>query len=1378
MISTRSRGAAAVLSPLFAVALAATLTTSLAPSRAQAQNQPRTVRPVARDGHVLNLDFESGDLRDWTPSGNAFDKQPVRGDLVSKRRSDQKSNHQGEFWVGGFEIQGDDGVGTLTSAPFKVTHRWASFLLAGGRWQETRVELIRADDNLTFYPVNAGNEDETLRPVVVDMERHIGREFYIRLIDERKGHWGHLNFDHFVFHEGNDRPKLAGEMDPRTIVPPPPVDVVKFAGVKPEEAVAAMALPQGFKATLFAAEPDVRQPIAMAIDARGRVWVAQGFTYPVRAAEGQGKDSIVIFEDTNNDGRADKRTVFAEGLNLVSGLEVGFGGVWVGAAPYLLFIPDRNGDDKPDAPPQVLLDGFAYQDTHETLNTFTWGPDGWLYGCHGVFTHSNVGKPGASNSERTRINAGIFRYHPTRHKFEIFAEGTSNPWGIDFDEHGQLWAEACVIPHLWHVIQGARYQRQAGQHFNPFTFDDIKQSADHVHYAGSQGPHAGNGRSDAAGGGHAHAGLMVYQGDNWPAAYRGKIFIGNIHGQRINMDVPEPRGSGFVGRHGQDFLNFNDRWSQVINFRTGPDGGVHFIDWYDDNQCHHNNAEGHDRTNGRMYKVFYGEPKKPAIADVSRLDMGRLIDLATNGDYWHSRAALLRLYALPREYQLSADTVRSLTRVINTASHSAQRLRALWTLNAVGGLSEEVALPLLKNSAPNVVGWTIQLIAEDGEVSTRALEEFKTLARETTSPVVRLYLTSAIQRLRLEQRWDVLAGLLSHAEDADDHNLPLMYWYAFEPMATVDANRMLAMALETKVPNILTFSVRRIAAMEGEAPLAALTANLARVEDDGKRLAILRGVNAALRGRRSVAMPKGWEAVEQKLSRSNSEAIRSQVRALAVTFGSKPALASLRQTLTDPRADVNERQSALDSLLNVRAVGLAPVLQQLLADEKLRGSALRGLAAYDDPKTPEAIFQHYRSFGATEKKDALATLASRAEYAKALLFVVQGGHDVLSPKDISADIVRQLRNLQDPEIDKVVEKVWGIVRSTPQDKLKRIADLKAVIARTNLPPADVNHGRLLFAKTCAQCHVLFGAGGQVGPDITGANRSDLQYVLENVVDPNAVIPIDYQAWVLDTKDGRTVVGLLKKQDDKAVTLVTNTETLVVPRDEVKTLRVSKTSMMPEGLLDTFPEKDVRDLIAYVRSPSQVPMAATPESARDFFNGKDLAGWDGDKEVWSVQNGEIVGRTEKGLKQNNFLKSQVELTDFRLVVKMKLVPNEANSGIQFRSEPFEGHEMRGPQADAGAGWWGKLYEENGRGILVDKDFAAFVNKNDWNTYEILAVGSKVRTALNGHVCVDVDDPRLSRKGVIGLQVHSGGPTEVRFKDVELELNPKFELKTAK
>jgi putative membrane-bound dehydrogenase-like protein len=562
----------------------------------------------------LNLDFEKGSLADWTAHGEAFRGQPVEGDAVHRRRGDMHSNHAGRFWVGTYEIGGDAPRGTLTSAPFRVTKPFASFLVGGSSRPETRVELIRPDSGNVVFRAS-GNDAEDMERVAVDLSEHMGQEIAIRVVDDLSMGWAHVNFDDFRLHES--RPAVSPRRQP--LAP----DSFEHAGLGPEEAARVMTVPPGFHVTLFAGEPDVVQPIAMAIDDRGRVWVAEAYSYPRRVPDDQARDRILVFEDTDGDGRFNTRTVFADHLNLVSGLEIGFGGVWVGAAPYLLFIPDRDGDLRPDGPPQVLLDGWAMEDTHETLNTFTWGPDGWLYGCHGVFTHSRVGKPGTTAESRTPINAGIWRYHPARQVFEVFAHGTSNPWGIAFDARGQMLITACVIPHLYHVAQGGRYERQAGQHFNPYTYDDIKTIADHRHYLGTN-PHGGNGRSDAAGGGHAHAGALIYLETAWPAEYRGSLFMNNIHGARINRDVLRPSGSGFVGSHAPDFLLAHDAWSQIVHLEAGPDGSVFMIDWYDKNQCHHKEVDSHDRSNGRIFKVAYGHGKAAPL-DLRKLDDRSLV---------------------------------------------------------------------------------------------------------------------------------------------------------------------------------------------------------------------------------------------------------------------------------------------------------------------------------------------------------------------------------------------------------------------------------------------------------------------------------------------------------------------------------------------------------------------------------------------------------------------------------------------------------------------------------------------------------------------------------------------------------------------------------
>jgi putative membrane-bound dehydrogenase-like protein len=1327
--------------------------------------QPSTgILPVGADGKPLNFDFETGTLKDWIAEGEAFLNQPIKGDTVAARRADMKSQHQGNYWIGTFERGGDQPQGTLTSVAFKVTHAWASFLVGGGPWPETCVELVRSDTKEVFSRTSAF-EQENMRRVAVDLKPHLGQEIFIRLVDHHAGHWGHINFDDFRFH--TEKPDL-----PPQPTPPAP-DLYPHSGLKPDEAAKAMTVPEGFSVTLFAGEPDVFQPIAMCLDDRGRVWIAEAYCYPQKRAERDAGDRIVIFEDTNGDGRFDKRTVFMEGLNLVSGLEVGYGGVWIGAAPQLMFVPIAEGQDRPAGSPQILLDGWHYEDTHETLNTFTWGPDGWLYGCHGVFTHSRVGKPGTPNNKRTPINAGVWRYHPTKHIFEVFAEGTSNPWGLDFDAHGQMFIEACVVPHVFHMVQGGRFFRQAGNHFNPYTYADIPTIADHLHWQGAN-QWAGNNISSSMGGGHAHCGLMIYQGGAWPEQYNGKLFMGNIHGHRFNMDILHPKGSGFVASHGADFVQANDAWARFINLRYGPDGNVYFIDWYDKQACHLHDINVWDRTNGRIYKLSYRGTRTVTGVDLAKKSDQELVELQMSPNEWYVRHARRLLAERAEAAKAAGDPERikkvheALTQIVLTHNDPIPRLHALWALHGTGGLTENLALKTLDDQDPYVRAWTIQLALQDHTASDALMAKLQTLATSDPSPVVRLYLASGLQRLPLDQRWHILAALVAHQEDQQDHNLPLMYWYAAEPLGAADPARGLDLALQSRISEILPFMVRRIASSGTPQAIALLVGALGKARATDVQLALLGGLNEALKGRRRVAMPEGWPDVFTSINSSNNAEVRSQALKLAVTFGDSAALDKMRQILLDRHAERDQRSSALEALLIAGDRSLSEALRNLLADADLRGAALRGLAAYDDPATPPAILTLYPALGPAEKRDAVNTLASRAVYARVLLGAVADKKIPVS--DIPADLVRQLRNLKDKDLDRQIAEVWGIVRATPADKAREMARYRKLLTASYQPPRDLELGRAIFAKTCQQCHTLYGVGGKVGPDITGSNRGNLDYLLENILDPSAVIPKEYAVTLIELKNGRIVTGIVREQTPAAITAVTATETLTIPRGDVETLTPSNTSMMPDDQLKPFSDQEVRSLFAYLQSPKQVPILATADNAKDLFNGKDLTGWMGDPKLWKVENGEIVG-TSPGISRNEFLKSLMTATDFRLTLKVKLVPNKENSGVQFRSEALPDGEVRGPQADIGVGWWGKLYEENGRGIIWDRSGEPYVKPDQWNEYEIVAQGSRVKTFINGQACVDLDDQKISRRGLFAFQIHAGGPMEVRFKDLKLEVPAK-------
>ena len=803
-----------------------------------------------QSGRALNLDFEDGTLDGWTASGDAFEL--VKGEMPLGR-AQKSAGHGGAYWVSSAP-GGSARKGTLTSAPFRVTHPYASFLVSGGAFTSTRVEVVAAGESEPIYSIS-GFDRPAMRPAVVDLRAHSGKDIFVRLVDDeagaptavyiRENPWAHISFDRFRFHES--RPFFPTEVTPSDASTLPPVDPVLHAGLSGEEAAAAMVVPRGFSVTLAASEPDVMRPIAFALDDRGRLWVAEAHTYPARLLGDEGRDRILILEDTNGDGRLDSRKVFTDGLNLVSGIEVGFGGVWVGAAPYLLFIPVDEATDRPSGPPRVMLDGWGYQDTHEMLNTFTWGPDGWLYGTHGVFTRSNVGRPGAPESERQPLNGAIWRFHPTKHVFEVFAEGYSNPWGLDFNDYGHAFTTACVIEHLYHVVQGARYTRQDGKHFNPHIYEDIRTIADHVHWVGRKGPHAGNNRSSAAGGGHAHAGAMIYLGgDGWPREYRDAIFMNNIHGHRANTDRLQRKGSGYTASHGPDFLLANDAWSQMLNFRYGPDGSVHAIDWYDKNQCHSGNPAVHQKTLGRIFKIRHSSDRW-VQTDLRKLPSSALVDLQLHRNDWYVRHARRIL----QERGPDPGVHARLERMLREQTDVTRKLRALWALHVTGGLADRALIDLLAHDNEYVRGWAVYLLAEGEDPPDAALREFARLARQDASALVRLYVASALQRVPVEKRWDILAGLMAREEDAGDHNLPLMVWYSAEAVADLDMPRALTLAEESKLPRLFAFMTRRIASAGTRDALRVLAERLARTDNPAHQAELVKGLNLILESRKS-----------------------------------------------------------------------------------------------------------------------------------------------------------------------------------------------------------------------------------------------------------------------------------------------------------------------------------------------------------------------------------------------------------------------------------------------------------------------------------------------------------------------------------------------
>src|SRR5438093_313527 len=618
----------------------------------------------------------------------------------------------------------------------------------------------------------------------------------------------------------------------------------------PEQTQRKFKVPTGFEVRFFAGEPEVVNPVAMTWDERGRLWVLELYEYPKGAPKGQkGRDRIKILEDTDADGKADKVTVFADGFSLATGLALGNGGVYLGVAPDLLFLEDTNGDDKADKT-TVLKTGFGMEDRHELLNGFAWGPDGWLYMTHGVFTHSKVRDPSpvaasrqsAANSPEgqsaslardaatnehdpdgfgVQMDAALARYHPLTKKFEVFADGTSNPWGVDWNERGDAFVSACVIHHLFHMAPGGQYNRQGGTWANPYGYvgdlpsKGLPAIVDWRHYRA------------------AHSGICIYQGDQWPAPWRGLGFLGNIHQSAINCDRLTPVGSTYraekesqlLGPSKGDwevgagnFLVCDDHWFRPVSTQTGPDGALWIADWYDKYPCYQNaqaDPEGVDRELGRIWRVVWvGDQPGKVVAsrpdpemDLQKRSLAELAELLEHQNIWQRRNAQ-RLIAERRDPLLTHTLHYRESRVHELAKKGKTpevRLSAVWTLHCAGALEDEMLDAYAKDPAPAVRAWVARLIGERGYPFGDAMKRLSRLALDPNASV-RLAVAAAARQFvsgsltvdtppAIPLNEVVTGGVLSDLHkspiDPNDPVFPFIYWMALEPIVAFDAGHPL-----------------------------------------------------------------------------------------------------------------------------------------------------------------------------------------------------------------------------------------------------------------------------------------------------------------------------------------------------------------------------------------------------------------------------------------------------------------------------------------------------------------------------------------------------------------------------------------------------------
>ncbi len=992
----------------------------------------------------------------------------------------------------------------------------------------------------------------------------------------------------------------------------------------PAEALAALKMPDGFRATLFASEPDVRNPIAMAWDARGRMWVAENYTYaerPKRFDLGL-RDRVLIFEDKNNDGHFSSRKVFTDDVQMLTSVEVGRGGVWLMCPPQLLFIPDRNGDDVPDGPPEVVLDGFtvAQDNYHNYANGLRWGPDGWLYGRCGHSCPGRLGVPGTPDAQRVQIKGGVWRFHPERKVVEVLTHGTTNPWGHDWDRHGEGFFINTVTGHLWHLIPGAHLV-DSNPTLNPSVYSRLDTIADHWHFDKKGGRKAlSDDTAHSLGGGHAHIGMMIYQADQWPADFRDKLFTLNMHGRRTNVDRLERSGSSYVGRHEPDVFPSSDPWFRGLEISTGPDGSGYILDWSDIGECHE--ATGVHRTSGRIFKITYdgsrrgneagtlqrgekisppphvvgyekgGTPRLPNFNDLTNFTTEGAERLLRNPNVWFERQCRERIAAGARPAGLGA----MLARMLDGESDVVLRLRALWSLNLTGELTRERLVKLLHEKDEHLRVWAIRLLTDrlplDGitaphpaAVSTLDRElarELLTLAKNDPSGLVRLTLSSTLQRLPVSSRAEIAAALVARKEDAQDAQLPAMVWFGLIPVADANPTALLEVARVCEWPATLKWITRNLAShMDRDA--APLNALLSQARP-GQHATILEGIAEGLRGWRKATKPEAWDHFAASLASQGHDAA---LRDLGAVFGDGRALDEVKAIAMDARADIPARQSALRALIESRPPELRAICESLLEVRGVNAAAARGLALFDAPEIGATLAASYRKFLPADRPAVMEVLVSRAAFVKPMLELIADGK--IPRTDLTAFHVRQIRTLNDPALTKRLTEMWGELRDFPADKQKLIADFKARLTPAVLAKADLGKGRATFQIVCGACHTMYGNGGKIGPDLTGSGRANLDYLLENIIDPSAVLSADFRMSIIRLKDDRVILGIIASSTERTLTVRSLTGEVTLEKEDIAKQESPPVSMMPEGLLAALSGEQARDLIAYLMHLVQVPL---------------------------------------------------------------------------------------------------------------------------------------------------------------------------------------------